>query len=58
MMDRSTSHSRRDFLRFGAGTIAALALLPAWNSFSYQASRDTPGSEKNRPTTLTSRSAR
>lgn len=31
MMDRFTSYSRRDFLRFGSGAIAALALMPAWN---------------------------
>ena len=38
MMDRSASHSRRDFLRFGSGAIAALALMPANSSSSYQAS--------------------
>ncbi len=38
MMDRSTSLSRRDFLRFGSGAIAALALLPAWNDSLYRAS--------------------
>jgi beta-N-acetylhexosaminidase len=31
-MDRSTSLSRRDFLRLGSGAIAALALMPAWRS--------------------------
>ena len=32
-MDRSTSQSRRDFLRFSSGAIAALALMPAWSRF-------------------------
>ena len=52
MNNRPIACSRRDFLRCGSGVLAALALLPAWESFSGRAGTASLYSNQSPPTEL------